>query len=218
MSRPKMLDLFCCEGGAAQGYHRAGFDVTGVDVAPQSRYPFRFYEADALEFLRLLIHGVVGDWDAIHASPPCQDYSKAMRHLTGGYPRLIDPVRALLKATGLPWIIENVPGAPLPVQTDLFGAHGTELCGTMFGLPIWRHRLFETSFPVSAPRGCDHTAQPMNPHRAVRPGGRTTEAEWREAMGVGWMSRHAAREAVPPPYAEHIGHALLEHLASERAA
>jgi len=216
--RPRLLDLFCGAGGASMGYHRAGFDVTGVDIEPQPRYPFRFYEADALEFLDLLIHGVVCDWDAIHTSPPCQDYSRAMRHLTAGYPRLIPPVRARLSAAGVPWVIENVPGAPLPHQTDLFGAHGVELCGTMFGLPIWRHRLFEASLPLSPPRGCDHSAQPLNPHRAVRPGGRTIEADYREAMGVGWMGRHEAREAIPPAYTEHIGRQLLEHLAAGRAA
>jgi DNA (cytosine-5)-methyltransferase 1 len=113
--------------------------------------------------------------------------------------------------------MENVVGAPLPVQSDLFGRHGVELCGTMFGLPVWRHRLFECSFPVSAPRGCDHSAQPMNPHRAVRPGGRTTEAVWREAMGVGWMSGPEGREAIPPAYSEFIGAQLLEHLTSAAA-
>jgi DNA (cytosine-5)-methyltransferase 1 len=226
MSRPRLLDLFCCEGGAAKGYRDAGFEVIGVDTEPQPRYPYEFHEADALSVLRSMAYwpnfgGELwrpASYDAIHASPPCQDYSKAMRHLTGGYPRLIDPVRDLLKKIGLPWIIENVPGAPLPVQTDLFGAHGVELCGTMFGLPIWRHRLFETSFPISAPRGCDHTAQPMNPHRAVRRGGRTLEADWREAMGVGWMSRYGAREAVPPVYTESIGLQLVASLVAAKGA
>jgi DNA (cytosine-5)-methyltransferase 1 len=216
-ARPRLLDLFCGAGGASTGYHRAGFDVTGVDIRPMRRYPFKFIHAGAFEIVidRELL---LAKFDAIHASPPCQDYSRAMRHLTDGYPRYIDPVRDHLKDSGLPWIIENVPGAPLPTQTDLFGAHGTELCGTMFSLPLWRHRLFETSFPVTAPRGCNHAAQPMNPHRAVRPGGRSTERAYRTAMGVEWMSRAEAREAIPPAYAEHIGRQLLEHLAAERAA
>jgi DNA (cytosine-5)-methyltransferase 1 len=210
-----VLDLFCGAGGAAMGYHRAGFDVTGVDISPQPRYPFEFRQGDALD----VFHSYpvwVENFDAIHASPPCQDYSRAMRHLAGDYPRLIGQVRDLLSATGLPWVIENVLGAPLPVQDTLDGSHGAELCGTMFGLPVWRHRLFETSFPVALPRGCDHSAQPMNPHRAIRPGGRTTEPAWREAMGVGWMNRPEGRDAVPPAYTEYIGRQLM--MAMEVAA
>jgi DNA (cytosine-5)-methyltransferase 1 len=219
MTRPRLLDLFCGAGGAGMGYHRAGFDVVGVDLEPQPRYPFEFHQADAMTF-------PLDGYDAIHASPPCQDYSRAMRHLAAGYPRLIDPIRDRLQAPGIPWVIENVPGAPLPVQTDLWGAHGVELCGTMFGLRIWRHRLFETSVAVVAPRGCDHTIQPLNPHRATtrrklyaelgttRTG---LERMWREEMGVGWMNVPEGREAIPPAYTEYIGAELLSHLA-ERAA
>ena len=214
--KPRILDLFCGAGGAAMGYHRAGFDVVGVDINPQPRYPFEVIWDDAIHALDHV--NCLSDFDAIHASPPCQDYSRAMRHLTSGYPRLIEPVRQRLMATGLPWVIENVPGAPLPCQADLLGAYGVELCGTMFALPIWRHRLFETSFSISPPRGCDHTAQPMNPHRAVRPGGRTTEAAWREAMGVGWMDRDEGREAIPPAYTEHIGRQLIGHLNAAEVA
>jgi DNA (cytosine-5)-methyltransferase 1 len=206
MTRPRLLDLFCGAGGAARGYQMAGFHVTGVDISPQPRYAGdEFTCADAMTF-------PLDGFDAIHASPPCQDYSKAMRHLSGSYPRLIGPVRDRLAAAGVPWVIENVPGAPLPVQDDLFGAYGTRLCGTMFGLPIWRHRLFEASFPLAAPRSCDHILQPMNPHRAVRPGGRTSEPGWRKAMGVGWMSRPEGREAIPPAYTEYIGGLLMAEL------
>src|SRR5215472_5910436 len=107
MRRPLLLDLFCGAGGAAMGYHRAGFDVVGVDIAPQPRYPFEFHQADAMTF-------PLDGFDAIHASPPCQDYSKAMRHLaTVNYPRLIYPIRDRLRATARLWIIENVAGAPL---------------------------------------------------------------------------------------------------------
>jgi len=214
MSRPRLLDLFCGAGGAAMGYHRAGFDVVGVDNRPQPRYPFEFVQGDALVTLRMSWARI---FDAIHASPPCQDYSKAMRHLSGHYPRLIDPICHLLRSSGLPWVIENVQGAPLPSQDTLDGRHGLELCGTMFGLPIWRHRLFEMSLPIAPPRGCDHTMQPMNPERANRPGGRSNEQAWREAVGVGWMKRYEAREAIPPAYTEHIGAALLGHL-RERVA
>src|SRR6185437_552105 len=213
----------------------AGFDVVGVDINPQPRYPFPFVQADALEVLQDTSCWLcLGIWpiDAIHASPPCQDYSKAMRHLAGNYPRLIDPVRELLADSGLPWVIENVPGSPLPVQTDLFGCHGAELCGSMFGLQmaglqIRRHRLFETSFPIAAPRGCDHSLPTFNPHNGSSRGrdriyealGRSDpEKPWLEAMGVGWMHRYEGREAIPPAYAEYIGGQLLEHITSEAAA
>ena len=129
------------------GYHRAGFDVVGVDIEPQPHYPFEFLQADALEYLsNPLRYG----YDAIHASPPCQGYSR-MRHLPWlkhkVYPLLIEPVRTLLEAKGLPYIIENVEDSPLERASSLFGTHGVLLCGTMFGLPIYRHRPFECSFP-----------------------------------------------------------------------
>lgn len=211
MNRPVLLDLFCCAGGAAMGYHRAGFDVVGVDIEPQPRYPFDFIRADAMTF-------PLDGFDVIHASPPCQDYSKAMRHFTSGYDRLIDDVRMRVSATGLPWVIENVAGAPLPAQDTLDGAHGVELCGTMFGLPLWWHRLFGTSIPVAPPRGCDHSVQPMNPHRDSRPGGRTNEQAWREAKGVPWIGRREGREAIPPAYTEYIGRQLLAAIEAGEAA
>jgi DNA (cytosine-5)-methyltransferase 1 len=234
MSRPRLLDLFCGAGGAAQGYHDAGFDVVGVDINPQPRYPFKFIQADALTLLADdSCWECLGIWpvDAIHASPPCQDYSKAMRHLSGNYPRLIAPVRQMLLSSGLPWVIENVKGAPLPTQSDLFGFHGVELCGSMFGLEmaglqIRRHRLFETSFPVTAPRTCSHSLPAFNPHNAGPRGrpriyealGRSDpEKPWLACMGVGWMHRYEGREAIPPAYTRHIGERLLEHL-QERAA
>jgi DNA (cytosine-5)-methyltransferase 1 len=197
------------------GYYRAGFDVTGVDIKPQPRYPFEFIQMDAIQALEHA--NCLSGYTAIHASPPCQDYSKAMRHLSGDYPRLIEPVRNRLEVAGVPWVIENVEGAPLPAQDTLDGAHGVLLCGTMFRLPFWWHRLFETSFPLPAPRGCDHTRQPMNPNRRNRPGGRTSSAEWSRARGTDLMKRNEAREAIPPAYTEYIGHALLDHL-RERAA
>jgi hypothetical protein len=201
MARPKLLDLCCGEGGAGTGYDLAGFDVTGVDIAPQPRYPFPFHQADAMTF-------PLDGFDVIHVSPPCQDYSRAMRHLaTQARPRLI----ALLmkRLAGRVWIIENVPGAPIPHQATLDGDYGTELCGTMFDLPIWRHRLFGSSVPLGAPSGCDHRLTPMNPHRQDRPGGHTPERLYRQAMGVSWMTKQGAREAIPPAYTEYIGGQLM---------
>src|SRR5574337_20985 len=127
--KPRLLDLFCCAGGCAMGYHRAGFDVVGVDINPQQRYPFEFHQADAMTF-------DLSGFDAIHASPPCQAYTVlGGREDLSHYPDLVDAVRERLQASGKPWIIENVPGAPLrdPIT----------LCGAMFGLRRYRHRLFE---------------------------------------------------------------------------
>ena len=131
----KLLDLFCGAGGAAMGYHRAGFDdITGVDIKPMPRYPFKFIQGDALEYLAA--HGA--EYDVIHASPPCQAYSimQHANHMRKDHPDLVDSVRDALKQTGKPWIIENVPGAPL-IDPIL-------LCGLSFGLRVIRHRLFES--------------------------------------------------------------------------
>ena len=212
----RLLDLFCCEGGAGMGYHRAGFDITGVDIEPQPNNPHRFILGDALEYLRAHGH----EYDAIHASPPCQAYSKALRHMAAPKPMLIDAVREAMQDTGKPWIIENVVGAPLANDSDLFGAHGVELCGSMFGLPVYRHRIFETSFPLPRPPACDHSRHAMNPHsvagrqRIYEAHGRADpEKLWARAMGVEWMSRHGARQAVPPAFTHWIGERLATLLA-----
>ena len=209
--RFRLLDLFCCEGGAGMGYHRAGFDITGVDIEPRSRNPHPVIEADAVEYAWEHAH----EFDAIHASPPCQSYSKALRHMATPQPKLIDAIREALVASGKPWVIENVVGAPLATCSDLFGNHGVELCGTMFGLRVYRHRLFETNFPIHAPRPCDHSRHAMNPHRAEGReriyeewGRQDPEKLWAKEMGVEWMSRNGAREAVPPCFTEYIGRHL----------
>lgn len=190
------------------GYHRAGFDVVGVDVKPQKNYPFEFVQADAMTF-------DLSGFDVIHASPPCQAYSKAMRHLSNGAAMLIDETRDRLQATGKPWVIENVEGAPLATCTTLFGEHGVLLCGSMFGLKIWRHRRFETSFPVRPPKACDHAEPPINPTRQSSAAlvrekyGINPETVWRQEMAVPWMLKDEARQAIPPAYTEWIGRQLL---------
>jgi len=227
MSRPLLLDLFCGAGGAAMGYHRAGFDVVGVDIKPQPHYPFQFFAGDALEFLASFgppsrIYG----FGAIHASPPCQRYSKSVsKKNRANHPDLVAPARELLRVTGLPYIIENVPRAPLenPIQ----------LCGSAFGLPIQRHRLFETNFPLMSP-GCAHGAYERKyppawnrttPLRVLSiSGGWTSDTgnstltvgleEHKAAMGVDWeVTPHELSEAIPPAYTQFIGEQLLEHLA-----
>ena len=156
MPKPRLLDLFCGAGGCSVGYSRAGFDVVGVDNRPMPRYPFTFVQGDALEYLAA--HG--GEFDAIHASPPCQRYSVlAAMHPDREYPDLLQPARELLEASGKPWVIENVETAPMEREANLFG-FGVLLCGSMFGLGVprgylRRHRCFETSFPVPQP-ACDH--------------------------------------------------------------
>jgi DNA (cytosine-5)-methyltransferase 1 len=216
--RPRLLDLFCSAGGAAVGYDRAGFEVVGVDLDPQPNYPFRFVQCDWADFIRL--YGT-DTFQAIHASPPCQRYSQASRccpSLAETYPDLVAPVREALKASGLPWVIENVPGAPL--------IEPTMLCGQMFGLDLFRHRMFESSFPLpfmlhahtkvgsKAGYTFDPTSGKDNggwrPGRIISVAGNCSPiAEAKRAMGIDWMSRHELAEAIPPAYTEHIGKHLL---------
>jgi DNA (cytosine-5)-methyltransferase 1 len=200
----RLLDLFCCQGGAGEGYRRAGFDITGVDIEPQPRNPHRFIQADALAFLAEHGH----KFDAIHASPPCQAFTKAQRLQANEHPNLIAPVRVTLRRLGVPYVIENVEGAPLidPIM----------LCGTMFGLRLYRHRLFECSFPVAEPLHGQHWLRQVKMGRKAGPqdilqpvGNFTGVDEARDAMGMPWANRDGLREAVPPAYTEHIGGYLL---------
>ena len=235
--RPRLLDLFCCQGGAAMGYHRAGFrHVLGVDVAAQSRYPFEFHQRDALEVLDCLIAGGqlagcrLADFDAIHASPPCQDHSET-KDLGGGSHGtgwMLIAARDLLARTGLPWVLENVATAPLPRQDDLFGANGLTLCGCMFpelrGL-LYEDRLFETSFAVPQPPHVLHRwpqtkmGRPPKPGECMQLTGHFSGVpEGRRRMGAEWMTQDGLAQAIPPAYTEHVGRALIEHLIAEAAA
>lgn len=201
-ARPLLIDFYCEPGGAAMGYHRAGFEVVGVDHAPQPHYPFDVIVGDVLELgAALLLNRKVA---AVHASPPCQAYSTATewRGSWTDHPDLLAPTRDLLAASGRPWVIENVPGAPM--RADYL------LCGTMFGLRIVRHRLFETSwhgFDMAPP--CDH--------RSVLPFIHKGERAYADAMGCTWMSSVAARQAIPPAYTEHIGGHLLTAVQAKAA-
>jgi DNA (cytosine-5)-methyltransferase 1 len=219
-AKPRLLDLFCCAGGAGMGYARAGFEVVGVDLSPQPNYPFEFIQADALT----LDDDFLASFDAVHASPPCQSYSDLARRNGNAHmwPRLIEPVRAMLDDLGVPYIIENVEGAPLldPIV----------LCGTMFsGLRVIRHRLFESNFPLEAP---DHasphplvfTHDKRKAHYGrldqntsfvqVTGGGNCTIANAKAAMGIDWMTKNELNEAIPPAYTEYLGQQLMEHLAN----
>lgn len=225
-AKPRLLDLFCGAGGCTKGYQRAGFHVVGVDIRPQPRYcGDEFFQDDALWLESLC--GYTEPFDAVHASPPCQDYSKALRHLSNEQPRLIEPVRDLLRRMDLPWVLENVPGAPLPTQDTLDGRYGVQLCGTMFGMRVYRHRLFETSFPVvPPPRGCNHSVPALNPYnqKSRERDGIESGAEraFASEMGVEWMSgkrgelKSEIGEAVPPAYTEFIGKQLYWQVVAGR--
>jgi DNA (cytosine-5)-methyltransferase 1 len=219
--RPRLLDLFCGAGGAAMGYHRAGFEVTGIDIKAMKRYPFEFHQADALDVLDALAGGDA-DWlvpglgwfDAIHASPPCQDHSvtqnfTSRRHGSGW---MLAATRELLDSAGLPWVIENVPGAPM--RADF------KLCGCMFNLPrLKRERWFETSwhgFDLRAP--CQHLEPVITvaghdvPSHQRKFGRSITLDERKAAMGIDWMGRDELGQAIPPAYTEYIGQQLMAAL------
>jgi DNA (cytosine-5)-methyltransferase 1 len=217
MNRPRLLDLFCGAGGAAMGYHRAGFDVVGVDVKPQPRYPFEFHQADAMTY-------PLDGFDAVHASPPCQDHSAlsknygAPEHGTGW---LLEATLDRLRAQTLPWVIENVVGAPLPFAFVL--------CGASFGLgasgmDLNRHRLFETSFPMLAPP-CQHRrgltigvyGHGTNSFHRRKLGRGLRIAEKQSAMGIDWMNRDELSQAIPPAYTEFIGEQLMAAVAVSAA-
>ncbi|NIY66560.1 DNA cytosine methyltransferase [Streptomyces malaysiensis] len=209
--RPRLLDTFCCAGGMAMGFHLAGFDVVGVDIEPQPEYPFTFVQGDAIDYIRE--HGA--EFDLIHASPPCQAWSplNAYNHKT--YPELIAPAREAIRTTGRPYIIENVEAAREQLIDPVM------LCGPMFGLNLYRHRLFETSLPLVPPPHRAHGAlcvrngylpTPERPFMTIT-GGRHSKAWQRaaaHAMGTPWITTvRGVCEAIPPAYSQWIGRTFL---------
>ena len=215
----RLLDLFCCAGGAGNGYSLAGFEVVGVDISPQPYYPFEFVLADAIEYVREHGH----EFDAIHASPPCQLFSRA--RLVGTKKNaereplnLIPQTREALIATGKPYIIENVPRAPLfsPIV----------LCGSSFGLKVRRHRLFESNVAFT-PLPCQHKVQgkPVGVYHKMNDqvqGRSNTTGEWvlgghtaetledgQAAMGIDWMPWRELTQAIPPAYTKFLGERLM---------
>lgn len=217
----RLLDLFCGAGGAAVGYHRAGFEVVGVDIEPQPNYPFEFVQGAA--FAALNKTSFLMDFDVIHASPPCQGYSTQTTDQSR-HPRLIEPVRDRLTRLGLPYVIENVEGARKHLIDPV------RLCGSSFGLDLRRHRYFETNWGLEG-KPCDHGWQTPRfrslDMSMVRRGRLATvvgvhghinyEGEFPlrcAAMGIDWMTNDELVEAIPPAFTHHIGSALLEHLAT----
>ncbi|MEU0020524.1 SAM-dependent methyltransferase [Streptomyces rochei] len=219
--RLRVLDAFCCAGGMAMGFHRAGFDVVGVDIVPQPDYPFTFVQGDAVDYIREYGAG----FDLIHASPPCQAWTplNAYNHKT--YPELIAPARQAIQTTGRPYVIENVEAARGELLDPFM------LCGPMFGLRLYRHRLFETGgFTLSPPPHPAHRQKcarngylptPRQPFMTIT-GGRHSKAWQRAAamtMGTPWITTiKGVCEAIPPAYAEWIGRAFLEATDSELEA
>jgi DNA (cytosine-5)-methyltransferase 1 len=215
--KPKLLDLFCGAGGASVGYYRAGFEVVGVDINPQPHYPFEFVKADALTF-------PLDGFDAYHGSPKCQYFSELTpKEYRARHPNQIPGIRARLLATGRPYLIENVEGARAYLLNPVM------LCGSMFGLNIYRHRYFETNFlPPMSPSSCNHNFVPILPsgvsRRLVIVSGRgmrrdgdrrrkeNTVFEKRAAMGIDWMLERELTQAIPPAYTEWLGCKLMEYL------
>lgn len=211
------------------GFHRAGFEVVGVDIKPQPHYPFEFHQEDALTLLeRLLSFGTVDEFVGVHASPPCQfatAYKRRPGHVAESA-NLIPPTRELLEASGLPWVIENVEQARPWLRSPV------TLCGSSFGLDVRQHRLFETNWPLMG-IACAHGLQRSNPHRIRAPyvppedaivpvygGGQVGFPidRQRAAMGIAWMNSDEIKEAIPPAYTEYIGHQLLAHIRQKVAA
>lgn len=219
--KPRLLDLFAGAGGASMGYHLARFEVVGVDIEPQPRYPFEFHQADALEF-------PLDGFDAVHASPPCQAYSVANNiHGRTDHPDLVGEVRDRLLAWGGPYVIENVPGAPLH--------NPMTLCGLSLGLNVKRHRLFESNVFMMAPPCGDHSGDWLLVfgHTVLERGKATAKAKGggnvirrrhvgtdrgRQAMGIDWMTRDELSQAIPPAYTRFIGEQLLDAVTRRAAA
>ena len=233
--KPRLLDLFCCGGGAAKGYQRAGFHVIGVDIQPQPNYcGDEFIQADALEYLDAMFPTscALRELDAIHASPPCQAYTHAKHIANRGrddHPRLIEPVREFLRRSGLPYVIENVVGAPLESPYLI--------CGTSLGLNVKRHRLFETNVALMVPPCACGQYRPKRFASTPRIDGsrplsayvnplasETTHEEFADAMGIDWVPKRGKRpardlhEAIPPAYTELIGGYLKDAATRTKAA
>lgn len=209
--KPRLLDAFCCAGGAGEGYVRAGFDIVGVDIVPQPNNPHEFVQGDAIEFIREHGH----EFDAVHASPPCQAYTPlGALHPHKEYPDLVAATRAVLDELGKPYVIENVMAAPLDKKRSIV------LCGEMFRLRTYRHRRFESRLALVAPPHPRHVKLTATKQRRARwlagdhvsITGDVGTYLGPEAMGIDWMNGKELSQAIPPAYTHRIGLQLLGHL------
>ena len=228
--KPRLLDLFCGAGRAADGYAEAGFEQVGVDINFQPDYPHNFVQADALAYLRTLVDFGHHRFDAIHASPPCQFLTRAkhLRKAQGGeskYPDLLTPTLQALRSLSVPWVVENVEGAKAIMQ-PLEGETLVRLCGSSFGLEVQRHRLFLSNVPLQG-SVCAHDTFPLDPVSgkprpwgvyhvpgdSIPHGGRTAYNAWHAAALFG-LSRDvpwdSIKEGFPPAYTEWIGRQLIQ--------
>ncbi len=211
----RLLDLFCGAGGAGMGYSRAGFEVVGVDIRPQPRYPFAFVQADALEYLAQHGH----EFDAIHASPPCQGFSVSKTIQKNAHADQLTPCRQILLALGKPFVIENVSGAPMQ-------APAIQLCGLMFALKVFRHRWFESNVMLFAPAHPSHRGKRIGRDGYCCVAGHGDQGTanlpvplsyrnkpaWSKAMGIDWMNKGELVEAIPPAYTSFVGKQLRDIL------
>ncbi len=201
--KPLLLDAFCKAGGTSMGYHQAGFEVVGVDIEPQKRYPFEFHQGDAIEFI--IKYGK--DFDVIAGSPPCKDYTplKAIHGKT--YPRLIKDTRRAMQKTGKPYIIENVKGARFELDNPIM------LCGTMFGLRVIRHRYFECSLLIDVNLNCSHVFKTgergkydSGQNGYITVAGHNFNPKFASmAMNIDWMIGKELSQAIPPAYTKWLG-------------
>jgi DNA (cytosine-5)-methyltransferase 1 len=220
------LDLFCGAGGATRGYQLAGFTMTGVDINPQPRYcGERFFKADAMSF-------PLDGFDFIHASPPCQRYSQATPpDKKGNHPDLLDATRDRLQRTGRPWVIENVPNAPMRSPIILCGSQfdlTADDPATGLHLALRRHRWFESNVAMLAPGPCScrvarregriggvygGASTDNNRAKQIRHGGYTpSRIVQAEMMGIDWMTQRELNLSIPPAYTEHLGRQLLAYV------
>lgn len=206
----KMLDLYCGGGGAGYGYEQAGFNVTGVDIKPQPKYQGKFIQADAIDYLKAHFQ----EYDVVHASPPCQAYSMAsmqFRKAGKAYVDLIEVTRRELIKTGKPYIIENVSGSPLK--------NPIELCGLMFGMRTYRHRLFESNIEIKTPPHPKHTAQNAKMGRKPKDGefiqyvGHFSGVGLvQEMTGLYWLGQSELAQSIPPQYTKFIGDLIIRSI------
>lgn len=210
LAKPKLLEVYCSAGGSSVGYQRAGWEVDGVDIMPQRHFPFRFFKADAVEFI--YEHG--HRYDAIVGGPVCKRYSKTWRIQTLDHPTQIPATRAAMVASGKPYIIENVEDALPELLTPML------LCGQDFGLHTYRHRLFESNVRLVRPGShAPHIKPTVKMGRALRPGdyyhavGNFSSVEIiRADMGVEWMNRQEIAQCIPPSYTQYLGTQLKASL------
>jgi hypothetical protein len=222
--KPRLLDAFCCAGGASVGYARAGFDVVGVDLDPGVArwYPFEGYQGDAVEFIRRHGH----EFDAIVGSPPCQDGTTLTRGNRkrdawkgDSHVNLIPATRDAMTSTGKPYIIENVEGFRRELVDPV------RLCGLSFNLKVFRHRYFESNIPLNVPDHPTHRGHRVAGWRhGIRHdgdmfavygdgGGKGSLTEWQSTMEMPWVTeKHYIAEAIPPAYTEFLGRQLIAHL------